>query len=90
MKKLRTLCSKIIVATVVSVVFVVGIALNNFENRFIITAKYWLQLFILGRAPRTSMAMNSSGSLAGNNRSLCCCFFDQRLPVHDSQFLTIP
>lgn len=42
-------CSKKIVATVIAVVFCVGISLFNFENQSAIKTMYWLPLFFWKR-----------------------------------------
>lgn len=63
--KFLTLCSQKILATVVAVVLVVSIALFNFEKLSIITKIYWLLLFVFGRRRKMSMAMSSSGFVAG-------------------------
>lgn len=59
---LLTQCSEKIVPTVFAVVFVVGTTLGNFENRFVITKRCWLPLFVSGRGIKISMAVSSSGS----------------------------
>lgn len=82
--------SKKIVATLETAFFVIGLALANFKKRSAITAMYCLPLFVFGRTLRMSMAMNSSGSVAENNRGFCGCFHVCRLRAHDVQSLTVP
>lgn len=73
MPRLLTKCSKKIVATFLLVVFVVGIALVNFESWSVINKMCLFPLFVFGRGHRTSMAMNSSRPDAGNNRGFRFC-----------------
>lgn len=53
-----------------------GIALVSFDNWSFITTIYWFPLLLFRKGPNMSLAMNSSGPIAGNNRNYCCfsCF----------------
>lgn len=68
MPKMLTQCSRKIVVTVVAVLFVVGMVSVNFEKRSVNATRYCLPLLVFGKRPRMSVAMNSSGSIDGNNR----------------------
>lgn len=70
--KLPTQRSRMNMATVVAVSFVVDVTLVNFEKWFVISTLYWLPFFVFGREPIWWMGMNTSGPVAGNNRSPCC------------------
>lgn len=76
-------------APLFAVRFVTGISLVNFEEPFVITAMYWSPIFVSGRRPEMSMAMNSKGYVVGNSRSLGCCFLVRRICAYNSHLLTV-
>lgn len=68
-RKLPTQRSRKIVSSVVSIVFVLGVALVFFQKWSVISKMYWMPLFVFKIGRRTSIAMSSKGSVVRNNRN---------------------
>lgn len=76
--------------TTAAFVFVIVIALVNFEERFFNKNMYFLALFVFGRLRRMSMAMNASAYVAVNKRDFNYFIMAYLFGAHDLNSFSVP